>query len=166
MGPNNTHQDGTFRVTQVHLIARPVAHSASFRRARRTYLSSPRRIINNHKSASHPCTRQIQQIKAHELLSKSKADLQFQLTDLKQELLQLRVAKITGGNTSNFTKGVSVCSRILTLHSVRRPPIARVLTIINQKQRQNLREPEPARVLQERGFPKDRAPAEEGHPLP
>jgi len=117
--PNNTHQDGTFRVTQVHLIARPVAHSASFRRARRTYLSSPRRIINNHKSASHPCTRQIQQIKAHELLSKSKADLQFQLTDLKQELLQLRVAKITGGNTSNFTKGVSVCSRILTLHSVR-----------------------------------------------
>merc|ERR1712230_239850 len=127
---NNTHQDGTFRVTQVHLIARPVAHSASFRRARRTYLSSPRRIINNHKSASHPCTRQIQQIKAHELLSKSKADLQFQLTDLKQELLQLRVAKITGGNTSNFTKGVSR----------RRPPIARVLTIINQKQRQNLRE--------------------------
>merc|ERR1712230_224040 len=104
---NNTHQDGTFRVTQVHLIARPVAHSASFRRARRTYLSSPRRIINNHKSASHPCTRQIQQIKAHELLSKSKADL------------QLQVAKITGGNTSNFTKGVSVCSRILTLHSVR-----------------------------------------------
>merc|ERR1712230_272939 len=129
---NNTHQDGTFRVTQVHLIARPVAHSASFRRARRTYLSSPRRIINNHKSASHPCTRQIQQIKAHELLSKSKADLQFQLTDLKQELLQLRVAKIT--------KGVSVCSRILTLHSRRRPPIARVLTIINQKQSQNLRE--------------------------
>merc|ERR1712230_283850 len=58
------------------------------------------------------------EIKAHELLSKSKADLQSQLTELKQELLQLRVAKIAG---------------------VRRG-IARVLTIINQKQRQNLRE--------------------------
>jgi len=44
------------------------------------------------------------QIKAHELLSKSKADLHSQLIELKQELLQLRVAKITGGNTARLTK--------------------------------------------------------------
>merc|ERR1711977_53295 len=61
--------------------------------------------------------------------SESKAHLQSQLTELKQELLQLRVAKITGGNTSKLTKIAGV-----------RRGIARVLTIINQKQRQNLRE--------------------------
>lgn len=44
------------------------------------------------------------QVKAHELKSKSKADLSSQLTELKQELLQLRVAKVTGGNTSKLTK--------------------------------------------------------------
>ncbi|KAL7006515.1 60S ribosomal protein L35, L29 [Cystobasidiomycetes sp. EMM_F5] len=69
------------------------------------------------------------QVKAHELLSKSKADLQSQLTELKGELLQLRVQKVTGGNTARLTKIASV-----------RRGIARVLTVINQKQRQNLRE--------------------------
>ena len=44
------------------------------------------------------------QVKAHELRSKSKADLSSQLTELKQELLQLRVAKVTGGNTAKLTK--------------------------------------------------------------
>ena len=44
------------------------------------------------------------QVRAHELKSKSKADLSSQLTELKQELLQLRVAKVTGGNTAKLTK--------------------------------------------------------------
>ncbi|CAD6586238.1 MAG: 60S ribosomal protein L35 [Cyphobasidiales sp. Tagirdzhanova-0007] len=69
------------------------------------------------------------ELKAHELLNKSKGDLQSQLTELKQELLQLRVQKITGGNTAKLTKIAGV-----------RRGIARVLTVINQKQRQNLRE--------------------------
>ena len=44
------------------------------------------------------------QVKAHELLSKSKADLQSQLSELKGELLQLRVQKVTGGNSARLTK--------------------------------------------------------------
>jgi len=44
------------------------------------------------------------QVKAHELLSKSKTDLQSQLTELKQELLQLRVQKVAGGNSAKLTK--------------------------------------------------------------
>jgi len=43
-------------------------------------------------------------IKAHELRSKSKADLTNQLTDLKKELSQLRVAQVTGGGASKLAK--------------------------------------------------------------
>ncbi|KAH8920573.1 60S ribosomal protein L35 [Atractiella rhizophila] len=68
-------------------------------------------------------------IKAHELATKSKADLVKQLDELKQELLSLRVQKITGNNTSKLTK----------LNTVRKS-IARVLTVMQSKQRQALRE--------------------------
>jgi len=68
-------------------------------------------------------------VKAYELQSKSKNDLAKQLTELKQELLQLRVQKIAGGSASKLTK----------IHTVRKS-IARVLTVMNQKARQNLRE--------------------------
>ncbi|KAF8272061.1 ribosomal protein L35 [Lactarius quietus] len=68
-------------------------------------------------------------VKAYELQSKSKNDLAKQLTDLKQELLVLRVQKIAGGAASKLTK----------INTVRKS-IARVLTVTNQKARQNLRE--------------------------
>ncbi|KAI6113681.1 ribosomal protein L35 [Pisolithus croceorrhizus] len=68
-------------------------------------------------------------VKAYELQSKSKNDLTKQLNELKSELLSLRVQKIAGGAASKLTK-----------ISVVRKSIARVLTVMNQKARQNLRE--------------------------
>jgi large subunit ribosomal protein L35e len=43
-------------------------------------------------------------VKAHELRSKKKGELQKQLEELKNELAQLRVAKVTGGAPSKLTK--------------------------------------------------------------
>ncbi|EDR12411.1 60S ribosomal protein L35 [Laccaria bicolor S238N-H82] len=68
-------------------------------------------------------------VKAYELQSKSKNDLSKQLLELKNELLALRVQKIAGGSASKLTKISAV-----------RKSIARVLTVMNQKARQNLRE--------------------------
>ncbi|KAH7887741.1 ribosomal L29 protein-domain-containing protein [Phlebopus sp. FC_14] len=68
-------------------------------------------------------------VKAYELQSKSKNDLTKQLSELKNELLTLRVQKTTGGAPSKLTK-----------INVVRKSIARVLTVMNQKSRQNLRE--------------------------
>merc|ERR1711959_120167 len=69
-------------------------------------------------------------VKAHELRSgnKRKADLQKQLDDLKTELSQLRVAKVTGGAPSKLAK-----------IKVVRKSIARVLTVMNQTQKATLR---------------------------
>ncbi|EUC66444.1 60S ribosomal protein L35 [Rhizoctonia solani AG-3 Rhs1AP] len=61
--------------------------------------------------------------------SKSKADLSKQLGELKEELLKLRVQKVAGGSSAKLTK----------INTVRKS-IARVLTVTNQKTRQNLRE--------------------------
>ncbi|KAF9534328.1 60S ribosomal protein L35 [Crepidotus variabilis] len=68
-------------------------------------------------------------VKAYELQSKSKNDLSKQLSELKTELLTLRVQKVAGGSASKLTKISAV-----------RKSIARVLTVMNQKARQNLRE--------------------------
>ncbi|KAK0206556.1 60S ribosomal protein L35 [Desarmillaria ectypa] len=68
-------------------------------------------------------------VKAYELQSKSKNDLSKQLLDLKNELLTLRVQKIAGGSASKLTK----------INTVRKS-IARVMTVMNQKARQNLHE--------------------------
>merc|ERR550525_1133592 len=68
-------------------------------------------------------------IRAFELQSKNKQDLMTQLNELKTELASLRVQKIAGGSASKLTK----------INTVRKS-IARVLTVINQKQRQNLRD--------------------------
>ncbi|KAK0552675.1 60S ribosomal protein L35, L29 [Tilletia horrida] len=68
-------------------------------------------------------------VRAHELQSKSKADLTNQLTELKEELLKLRVQKVVGGASSKLTR----------INAVRKS-IARVLTVVNAKQRTNLRE--------------------------
>jgi len=68
-------------------------------------------------------------VKAYELQSKTKNDLAKQLTELKNELLALRVQKIAGGSASKLTK----------INTVRKS-IARVLTVTNQKQRQATRD--------------------------
>ncbi|KXN86271.1 60S ribosomal protein L35 [Leucoagaricus sp. SymC.cos] len=68
-------------------------------------------------------------VKAYELQSKSKNDLYKQLTELKNELLSLRVQRVTGGSAAKLTKIATV-----------RRSVARILTVINQKARQNLRE--------------------------
>merc|ERR1712217_297718 len=65
-------------------------------------------------------------IKAHEIRSKS--DLQGQLKDLKQELGQLRVAKVTGGAPNKLSK-----------IKVVRKAIATTLTVISQNQGDALR---------------------------
>merc|ERR1711893_496969 len=57
-----------------------------------------------------------------------KEELTKQLEELKTELSQLRVAKVTGGAASKLSK----------IHIVRKS-IARVLTVIHQTQKENLR---------------------------
>ncbi|KAF3853351.1 hypothetical protein F7725_014039, partial [Dissostichus mawsoni] len=70
----------------------------------------------------------IAKIKARDLRGKKKEELLKQLDDLKNELSQLRVAKVTGGAASKISK-----IRVV------RKAIARVLTVINQTQKENLR---------------------------
>jgi len=67
-------------------------------------------------------------LKVHELRNKSKTDLEKQLEELKTELAALRVAKVTGGAASKLSK-----------IKVVRKSIARVLTVINQTQKAQLR---------------------------
>ena len=68
-------------------------------------------------------------LKAHELRTKNKSELLKQLEELKNELAQLRVAKVTGGAASKLAKS-----------GVVRKSIARVLTVYNQTQKSKLRE--------------------------
>jgi len=67
-------------------------------------------------------------IKASELRGKSKSDLEKQLLEFKQELNGLKVAKVTGGAASKL-------ARIRTV----RKSIARVLTVIHQTQKSEIR---------------------------
>lgn len=67
-------------------------------------------------------------VKTKDLRGKKKEELLKQLDDLKQELANLRVAKVTGGTASKLSK-----------IRVFRKNIARVLTIIHQNQKENLR---------------------------
>ncbi|WP_411025270.1 50S ribosomal protein L29, partial [Salmonella sp. s55884] len=67
-------------------------------------------------------------LKAHELRGKKKEDLEDQLIQLKQELAQLRVAKVTGGQASKLSK-----IRVI------RKSIARVYTVMCQNRKMNLR---------------------------
>merc|ERR1712036_34451 len=70
-------------------------------------------------------------VKCYELRkqSKSKADLTKQLDELKTELANLRVAKVTGGAASKLSK-----------IKVVRKNIARVPTVINETQKGALRQ--------------------------
>ncbi|XP_046845405.1 60S ribosomal protein L35-like [Xenia sp. Carnegie-2017] len=67
-------------------------------------------------------------VKTRELRGKKKEDLIKQLDELRNELSSLRVAKVTGGAASKLSKIKLV-----------RKSIARVLTVISQTQRENLR---------------------------
>merc|ERR1711915_406947 len=67
-------------------------------------------------------------VKAKDLRGKKKEELVKQLEELKTELSQLRVAKVTGGQASKLSKICMV-----------RKSIARVLTVMNQTQKENLR---------------------------
>jgi len=67
-------------------------------------------------------------VKAHELRGKKKEELLHQLDELKTELQQLHVAKVTGGAPSKLSK-----------IKVVRKSIARVLTVISHNQRDNLK---------------------------
>jgi len=66
-------------------------------------------------------------IRIPELRNKNKSELLKQLEELKTELAALRVAKVTGGAASKLAK-----------IQVVRKSIARVLTVVNQKQRERL----------------------------
>ncbi|KAB5580608.1 ribosomal L29 protein-domain-containing protein [Coniochaeta sp. 2T2.1] len=66
-------------------------------------------------------------VKAGQLWSKNKEDLTKQLGELKTELGQLKIQKITSSG-----------SKLNKIHDIRKS-IARVLTIINAKQRAQLR---------------------------
>jgi len=68
-------------------------------------------------------------VKAYELRTKNKSEMLKQLEELKNELAQLRVAKVTGGAASKLAK-----------IGVVRKSIARVLTVYNQTQKSKLRE--------------------------
>ncbi|UYV69418.1 RPL35 [Cordylochernes scorpioides] len=67
-------------------------------------------------------------VKAKELRTKKRDDLVKQLDELKNELSTLSVAKVTGGAASKLSK-------ISTI----RKSIARVMTVMNQNQKENLR---------------------------
>merc|ERR1719181_1161955 len=68
-------------------------------------------------------------IQARNIRSSSAADLIAQLNEHKGELAQLRVAKATGGAASKLAK-----------IKVVRHNIARILTVYNQKQKQEARD--------------------------
>merc|ERR1712154_566102 len=67
-------------------------------------------------------------VKAKDLRGKNKEELLKQLDELKNKLHTLRVAKVTGGAAAKVAK----------IYTVRKS-VVRVLTVINQKQKENLR---------------------------
>merc|ERR1712066_101674 len=67
-------------------------------------------------------------VKAYELRSKTSKELLKELDEMKNELAQLRVAKVAGGAASKLAKIKIV-----------RKSIARILTVYNQKQKAEAR---------------------------
>ncbi|KRZ06570.1 Tuftelin-interacting protein 11, partial [Trichinella zimbabwensis] len=90
--------------------------------------------INNYTCKSHwfyTASRRLKMkpiIKVKDIRGKRKEELVKQLDDLRQELSSLRVAKVTGGGPSKLFKMRRV-----------RKSIARVLTVISQTQKEQLR---------------------------
>nr|CAG4650695.1 EOG090X0NXS [Sida crystallina] len=73
-------------------------------------------------------TEMLAKVRCRDLRTKKKEELLKQLDELKKELSQLRVAKVTSGSASKLSK-----IRVV------RKSIARVLIVMNQKQKENLR---------------------------
>lgn len=90
-------------------------------------LTLPARAIDAMRDEPRPSTPV--STKAYELRTKSKADLETQLKELKAELNALRVAKVTNGAPNKLSKIKDV-----------RLGIARVLTVMSQQKKQALRE--------------------------
>ena len=67
-------------------------------------------------------------VKAYELRNKTSKELLKELDDMKAELAQLRVSKVSGGAASKLAKIKTV-----------RKAIARILTVYNQKQKAEAR---------------------------
>lgn len=67
-------------------------------------LSGYARIPHPRRAAAPRLCLRAQSVKAYEIREKSKGDLQKQLDELKTELGQLRVAKVTGGAASKLSK--------------------------------------------------------------
>jgi len=67
-------------------------------------------------------------IKINDLRKKKKSELEKQLNELRKELSQHRIAKVTGG----------VASKLAKINYLRKS-IARVLTVINQTQKSHIR---------------------------
>ena len=62
-------------------------------------------------------------VKAHELREKGRDELLRQLDELKTELQQLRVAKVTGGAASKLSKMLA-SSRPCAREELAHPPVA------------------------------------------
>jgi len=69
-------------------------------------------------------------VKAYEIRSSTKEELLKKLQDLRKELAELHVAKVTGDGAA---------SKVAKIKGVRKS-IARVLTVYNQQQKQGLRD--------------------------
>merc|ERR1712013_449524 len=85
-------------------------------------------ILRNPLQRKRTNSNKMAKVKAHELRGRKKEDLVHQLNELKTELQQLRVAKVTGGAPSKLSKIKAV-----------RKSVARVNTVISHTQRDNLR---------------------------
>merc|ERR1712130_83253 len=85
-------------------------------------------IVTDIKQGIPRQTRKMAKVKAHELRGRSKEDLLHQLNELRTELQQLNVAKVTGGAPSKLSK-----------IKVVRKSIARVLTVISHTQHEHIR---------------------------
>ena len=81
------------------------------------------------KAAQKLCTwAAMVRVKAYELRNKTSKELLKELDDMKAELAQLRVSKVSGGAASKLAKIKTV-----------RKAIARILTVYNQKQKAEAR---------------------------
>merc|ERR1712187_803889 len=74
-------------------------------------------------------------VKAHELRGKKKEELLKQLDDLKKELAQLRVAKVTGGAPSKLSKIKVVRKSIAVVHTVAHAKQRNALKLHYKKQK-------------------------------
>merc|ERR1712108_90515 len=88
--------------------------------------TEPRRRPVPHLAPSSLAT--MVRVKAYELRAKTSKELLKELDDLRAELAQLRVAKVSGGAASKLAK-----IRVV------RKSVARILTVYNQKQKAEAR---------------------------